>query len=221
MRARPTYAHRGRCWWCPPASLPRPPNHSAGRLLASHGADKDQQLALWSPASGALLGQERVRERYDAVRMASEERLACINATALVSGCCWLMGRAGDAGQHGLLNSRLRPTASTHITARCARPLSSELRPAWPSQQVIWGIERCTTGPSGSLKLARQASYALPALPSPTSAMVGLASLPGAGARAPMHLACTDGGRLLRLRARGPTVDKSADVQVGGAGGGG
>lgn len=71
-----------------PPCLPHP--RPTGRLLASHGADKDWQLAVWSPASGRLLGKAREKgQQYDVLAMPSEDRICCINRTTLVGaeGC--------------------------------------------------------------------------------------------------------------------------------------
>ena len=66
-------------------------SHSTGRLLASHGAEKDWQLAVWSPATGRLLGKAREKgQQYDALAMPSDTTICGINRTALVG--------AGGAG---------------------------------------------------------------------------------------------------------------------------
>ena len=58
---------------------------TAGRLLASHGAERDQQLILWSPASHKQLGRARLKEPFDAVAFcSSDDKLACINRDSLV-----------------------------------------------------------------------------------------------------------------------------------------
>ncbi len=72
------------------------PTHLTGRLLSSHGADKDWQLAVWSPASGRLLGKAREKgQQYDALAMPSEASICGINRTTLVGA-----GMVGQAAAH-------------------------------------------------------------------------------------------------------------------------
>lgn len=81
------------------------------------------------------------------------------------------------------------------------------------SLQAVWSVERAAT-PGGSLKLTCAARYALPNLPGPTR-FVGLSALPPSGATRPLRvLACTDGGRLLRLRPGGNPVERAMDAGV-------
>lgn len=87
----------------PPANRIPLPAHATGRLLASHGADKDWQLAVWSPATGRLLGKAREKgQQYDALAMPSDNTICGINRTALVG-----TGGAG-AGCHVKLVDGLR-----------------------------------------------------------------------------------------------------------------
>ncbi len=79
----------------------------------------------------------------------------------------------------------------------------------------MWSLERGGTA-DGSLKLTCAARYNLPTLPAPTR-FVGLWGLPGGGARAALRLlACTDGGRLMRLRPGGNPVDLEVHIKVRG-----
>ncbi|KAL4859102.1 Mitogen-activated protein kinase-binding protein 1 [Chlorella vulgaris] len=76
----------------------------SGGLLASHGAERDHQLVLWSPATGKQLGKERVRQSYDAIAFVGEESLACINKRTLV---IWsLEGCTSPGGQELKLSAR-------------------------------------------------------------------------------------------------------------------
>jgi hypothetical protein len=76
--------------------------YPSGRLLASHGADRDHQLVIWSPASGKQLGRARTKESYDAVTFAAEDSVACINNRNLVGwafGCmCFQVGAVSFGG---------------------------------------------------------------------------------------------------------------------------
>ena len=69
---------------------------AAGRLLASHGADRDQQLIVWSPANGKQLGRARLKDSFDALAFCgSDDRLACINRDSLVGAAMtgwWVLG---------------------------------------------------------------------------------------------------------------------------------
>ncbi|PRW59476.1 WD repeat 62 [Chlorella sorokiniana] len=138
----------------------------SGRLLASHGADKDWQLAIWSPASGRLLGKARMKgQQYDSLTMPSEATICGINRTTL----------------------------------------------------AVWSLERGATT-DGSLKLTCAARYNLTTLPAPVR-FLGLWGVGGGGAggaRAALRLlACTDSGRLMRLRPAGNPVDTEASLGDG------
>lgn len=78
--------------------------------------------------------------------------------------------------------------------------------------QAVWSLERGSTI-DGSLKLSCASRYTLPTAPAPTR-FVGLWGLPG-GPRSHLRLlACTDGGRLLRLRPGGSLVDTEVNIGV-------
>jgi hypothetical protein len=65
---------------------PRPCN--AGTLLASTGVEKDQQLMLWNPISGAQLGRSKLDEDYCCLEFLDEKTLCAINGSALAVCHC-------------------------------------------------------------------------------------------------------------------------------------
>ena len=97
------------------------------------------------------------------------------------------------------------------VSLLCKHPLHPPSSPASP--QAVWSVERAAT-PGGTLKLTCAARYVLPDLPSPAR-FVGLSALPpSSAARTLRMLACTDSGRLLRLRLAGNPVERAVDVGV-------
>lgn len=75
--------------------------------------------------------------------------------------------------------------------------------------QAVWSLDRGAMT-DGSLKLSCAARYNLPTLPAATC-FVGLWGLPGSGPKGGLRLlACTNSGRLMRLRPGGNPVDLDA-----------
>lgn len=87
------------------------------------------------------------------------------------------------------------------------------VHPCVPARlQAVWSLERGATIDE-SLKLSCASRYTLPTAPAPTR-FVGLWGLPG-GPRSHLRLlACTDGGRLMRLRPGGSLVDTEVNIGV-------
>ena len=58
----------------------------AGTLLASTGVEKDRQLLLWNPVSGAQLGRVRLQDDYHCLEFLDDKTLCAINSEALTVG---------------------------------------------------------------------------------------------------------------------------------------
>lgn len=70
----------------PPSSrntLLAPPRPPTGDVVASTGVEKDRQLIVWHPASGAQLARTRLDEDYQALHFLDDRTLCAVNAEAL------------------------------------------------------------------------------------------------------------------------------------------
>lgn len=141
----------------PPDGLQLGPSSLTGRLLASHGSDRDYQVAVWAPTvSGTAAKQQgriRLKESFDALAFAGEERLAAINCQSLVGaggalfrsldGRWVLMGCPEGPTQAGLtvppvafcLKCTLTCAASISVSTCCLSLaggfLTGTLQPLW------------------------------------------------------------------------------------------
>lgn len=61
-----------------------------GSLLASAGVEKDRQLHIWSPISGAILGRSRLDEDYHCLEFVDDKTLCGINGEHMA---IWTLGK--------------------------------------------------------------------------------------------------------------------------------
>lgn len=120
-----------------------PSSFTAGRLLASHGVEKDNQLVLWSPASGRQLGRARTKGAFDGICLTSETQLLGINRESLVRRA--VGGRqaaASAAARHASESTTLLSFPLHHTlpppgsTCRPSGRWSAAPRPAAPSSSA-------------------------------------------------------------------------------------
>ncbi|GAB4823344.1 hypothetical protein N2152v2_010390 [Parachlorella kessleri] len=70
---------------------------SSGTLLASTGVEKDRQLLLWNPVSGAQLGRVRLQEDYHCLEFLDDKTLCAINNDTL---SVWVLDKTVSVGNN-------------------------------------------------------------------------------------------------------------------------